>query len=266
MSRVAHLLRAVPTLARVAWAEMVAYRAEMVIWILTATLPLVMLALWNAAAADGPIGAFGQAEFTRYFAITLFVRQLTGAWVVWEMNHMIRTGGLSQWLLKPVHPLTWNLAETMSAIPFRLVVLTPILGALFWWRPEIAFWPGAERAALFLLSVGLAFVLSWLVQVVFGLLAFWLDQSLGLFQAYFGIWAALSGYIVPLALLPPWLSEVARVLPFHASLGVPIDIVMGTEPAPWTAVGLQLGWIGVALVGAGLLWRAGVRRYGAFGA
>ena len=57
------LTLASPTLMRVAWAEIVAYRAEMVIWILTATLPLVMLALWNAAAADGPIGAYGQVEF-----------------------------------------------------------------------------------------------------------------------------------------------------------------------------------------------------------
>src|SRR5689334_9289256 len=103
------LLRAIPTLFRVAFAEMVAYQAEMIIWILSATLPVVMLAIWDAAATDGPLQGFGRVEFARYFAVTLVVRHLTSAWVVWEMNEAIRTGSLSTWLLRPMHPLWWNL-------------------------------------------------------------------------------------------------------------------------------------------------------------
>lgn len=260
------VFRAIPTLLRVAWAEMVAYRAEMVIWILTATMPLVMLALWNAAAADGPIGQYGQAEFARYFAITLVVRQLTGCWILWELNYMIRQGGLSSWLLRPMHPLTWNLAETLAAVPVRLAVLTPIVGALFLWRPDIAFVPSALQAGLFLVSVVLALLVSWLVQCLFGVLSFWADQSLGLFQAWFGLWALLSGYFLPIDLLPQAARDLAPWLPFHASLGAPIDVLTGGATSPWEIVARQLGWVlalGAALT---LSWRAGVRRYGAYGA
>ena len=45
---------------RIGFAEMVAYRAEFLVWILTTNMPLVMMALWNAVAADGPVGRFGQ--------------------------------------------------------------------------------------------------------------------------------------------------------------------------------------------------------------
>ena len=260
------LTLASPTLMRVAWAEIVAYRAEMVIWILTATLPLVMLALWNAAAADGPIGAYGQVEFARYFAINLVVRQLTGCWVMWELNQLIRTGALSSWLLKPVHPLAFNLFETLAALPFRLVVLLPLVGAMFWWRPEIAFVPSLLTVAMFALSVSLALALTFLIQCLFGVLCFWFEQSLGMFQAYFAVWAIMSGYFLPRDLLPASVGAVATWLPFHAALGAPIDLLMGVDPAPLRTLALQGGWVLAAALTVRALWAAGVRRYGAFGA
>lgn len=261
-----HLTRASPTMMRVAWAEIVAYRAEMVIWILTATMPLVMLALWNSAASDGPIGAYGQVEFGRYFAINLVVRQLTGCWVMWELNQAIRTGGLSSWLLRPMHPLAFNLFETLAALPFRLIVLLPLVGAMFWWRPEIAFVPPLETVALFAVSVSLSLALTFLIQCLFGVLCFWFEQSMGLFQAYFAVWAILSGYFLPEGLLPPAIARVSAWLPFHASLGAPIDLLMGVDSTPLRTLALQGGWVLAVGLLVRALWGAGVRRYGAYGA
>lgn len=259
------VIRAFPAIFRVAMAGLVAYRAEMIIWVLTATLPLVMLALWNAASESGPIAGFGQVEIARYFTTALIVRQLTGAWIVWELNWQIRKGELSPRLLRPMNPLVWNLAETIAALPFRGIVLTPMVLVLLWWRPEIAFWPGWERAVGFGLSVGFAFLVSWIIQLMFGLLAFWWDQSLGLFSAWFAFYCFFSGYFVPLPLLPEWVRTVSPWLPFHASLGAPIDIVLGVADIG-TTLGVQAAWaIGLATL-ASMMWRAGIRRYGAVGA
>ena len=40
-----HVLRAYPTLLRVGVAEVIAYRAEFIVWILTTNMPLVMMGL-----------------------------------------------------------------------------------------------------------------------------------------------------------------------------------------------------------------------------
>ncbi|HJX51274.1 MAG TPA: hypothetical protein VJ801_00780, partial [Polyangia bacterium] len=58
-----HVLRAYPALLRVGFADIFAYRAELVVWLLTINMPLVMMALWTAVAASGPVGRFGQREF-----------------------------------------------------------------------------------------------------------------------------------------------------------------------------------------------------------
>lgn len=259
-------LRAAPTLLRIGFAEMVAYRAEIVVWILTATLPLVMLALWNAAAEGGPLEAFSQDDFARYFTVVLVIRQLTSAWVVWELNYNVRTGALSPMLLRPLNPLFWNLAETLAGLPFRLVVLSPILAALVWWKPQIAFWPSWSSVLLGCVSVALAFVLAWLVQAMFGMLAFWLDQSIGFYSLWFVAMALLGGYVIPVPLLPPEVEALARILPFYSALGAPIEVWLETSPAPLPVVAVQLAWVTVATAAAWLMWRRGLRRYGAVGA
>jgi ABC-2 type transport system permease protein len=261
-----HMLRAAPTLLRIGFAEMVAYRAEMVIWILTATLPLVMLALWSAAAEGGPLLGFGQAEFARYFTVNLVLRQLTGAWVVWEMNYMVRTGALSPMLLRPLNPLLWNLATTLAAIPFRMVVLTPILGLLLFWRPDIAFMPSGTQLLQFCLSLPLAFLLSWLIQCAFGCLAFWFEQSMGMFQVYNVVWGFLSGYLVPVALLPAGMLVLATWSPFRAAFGTTLELLLGLSTDPWRDLLVQAGWTAMTLGLVVLLWKRGIRRYGAVGA
>src|SRR5215467_86125 len=83
------LLRAYPTLLRVGLASAVAYRAEFLVWMLATTMPLVMLAVMSAMAREALVGRFDQQGFLAYYLVTLIVRQMTGAWVEWEMMQEI---------------------------------------------------------------------------------------------------------------------------------------------------------------------------------
>ena len=67
-------------------------------------MPLIMLALWSTVARDAPVGRFDQADFVAYFLATFVVRQLTGAWVAWQLSFEVRTGTLAMRLLRPLHP------------------------------------------------------------------------------------------------------------------------------------------------------------------
>jgi ABC-2 type transport system permease protein len=72
-------VRAFPTLLRVGFADAIAYRAEMLVWVLATTMPLVMLALWTSVAQGAPIGRYDQPAFVAYFLATFVVRQMTGS-------------------------------------------------------------------------------------------------------------------------------------------------------------------------------------------
>jgi ABC-2 type transport system permease protein len=265
---VPHTVRAAPTLLRIGFAEIVAYRAEMAIWVLTATMPLIMLALWNAVARDGPVAGFGQVEFARYFAAALVVRQLTGAWILWELNYHIRTGSLSPLLLRPMHPLVYSGMSMVTAMPFRMVILAPLLGALVLWRPELWQVPDLQTFAVFLVSVVLAWVMAFLIQAIFGMLAFWLDQSMGLFGVWFATWGLLSGYVAPMDVLPDAIRPVVDWMPFRGMLAVPVELLGGflTAGDALGDIAVQVGWVVLLSALAAFLWKRGVRRYGAYGA
>jgi len=129
----------------------------------------------------------------------------------------------------------------------------------------LLFVPTLTAGLGFLLSVFLAFILAWTIQAIFGMLAFWFDQSMGFWSAWFALWALCSGYFVPLDLFPEGWVHLARLLPFYATLGAPIDILLGkVEVLP--VLGIQLLWAGVLVVVAKQMWTAGIRRYGAVGA
>jgi ABC-2 type transport system permease protein len=104
--------------------------------------------------------------------------------------------------------------------------------------------------------------------VCIGLLSFWWTQVLAVQDFWFGIYALCSGYLVPLDLFPPQITQVIAILPFRAMLSFPLDLLLGRLDPPAIAVGLahQVIW---ALVFFGLmqiLWTRGLRRYGAVGA
>lgn len=263
-----HVLRAMPDLFRVGFAGIVAYRAEMTIWILSATMPLIMLALWNAVAEGGPVAGFGQVELARYFAVTLVVRQLTSVWLVWEMNYEIRTGRLSTRLLKPMHPMLVSAVEMVTAMPVRLLVLTPLLAALILWRPELVAWPSLPAFLLFGWTLLMAWLLNFLVQALFATLSFWLDKTDGLFGVWFAFYTLLSGYVAPLAMFPAWSEPLLRALPFRGMLALPVEL-LGGFLSPIDALPdalIQLGWVAALWVGLRVLWRRGLTRYGAYGA
>lgn len=263
-----HVLRALPDMLRVGFAGVVAYRAEMIIWILSTLLPLVMLALWNAVAVGGPVAGFDETLFARYFATTLLVRQLTSLWLVWEVNYEIRNGKLSNRLLKPMHPLIQHGVDMVAAVPFRALVLVPLLLALLVWRPDLWRAPSIAAMGLFAVSLVLAWLINFLVQALFAVLAFWFDKTDSLFGLWFAVWGLLSGYVAPLALFPEALQPVLKVLPFRGMLGLPVEILGGfLDPlAALPEVGIQVLWVGALALAVHYGWRSGVRRYGAYGA
>jgi ABC-2 type transport system permease protein len=261
-------MRAFPTLLRIGVAEVVAYRAEFLVWILTTNMPLVMLALWHAVAADGPVGRFDQTQFTAYYLGVLAVRLATSNWMAWQMSMEIRDGTLSSKLLRPIHPLYSYAADHLSAIPMRVLVVSPIVVALM-----VTSWGRLVRHDPRLLLILLASLVgAWLLvyfsMVLLGSIAFFVDSAMGAFELWIGVHALFSGYLIPLEVLRGWMgTRVVDLLPFRFMLAFPVEVLVGLMSPGAALRELGAQWLYVAVTGVLALrvWRAGIRRYAAFG-
>jgi ABC-2 type transport system permease protein len=261
-------LRAFPTMLRIGFAEAVAYRAEFLVWMLTTTMPLVMLALWTAVASEGPFQQFDSTDFVAYYLSALIVRTLTSCWLVWEMNQEIRMGTLSLRLLRPTSPfLSWT-ANHLAAVPMRALLVLPIALIM------LATTGGSRVAsdpvviALVPLSILGAWGITFAVNAAIGSLGMLMERSLAIWEVWLAGFAVMSGYLVPFALMPGWMQRAAEVLPFRYQLGFPVEMMIGMTDRAAALQGLAVQWGMVAILGtiAAIAWRAGLRRFEACGA
>jgi ABC-2 type transport system permease protein len=267
MSDIRYSLRALPALFRTGYISALAYRGEFLVWILATNGPLVMLALWSAVVRDGPIGGFGTRQFTAYFLAALIVRQMTGSWVVWELNMEIREGTLSVRLLRPIHPFLAYAADNLAALPLRALIAVP-LSALC-----IAVFAGDQithdPVLWLLLPPGLAagWLITFAAMLCIGALGFFWESSIALWDLWFGMFILFSGYLVPLALFPSWLGRSADALPFPYLVSYPVRDLLGLTTRAEALRALGIAWLyALAFVAAALaLWKRGLRRYAAYG-
>ncbi len=256
-----------PTLLRIGLAETIAYRVEFIIWMLTMTLPLVMLGLWTSVASEGPFAGYAERDFVAYYLGAFIVRNLTGNWVVWQINEEIRTGALMKRLLKPIHPFVTYAATHMSAIPLRALVALPMALVLLWSQARGLLVTDAARLSILALALAGTFLLTFFILVTIGALGFFLERSLAIVELYLGVFAVFSGYLIPLPLFPTALQRTAEVLPFRYMLAFPVETMIGRLDAGQAARALAIQWLWVAafLPIATFAWRRGIRRFEAYG-
>jgi viologen exporter family transport system permease protein len=261
-------LRALPTLLRIGVAETIAYRAEFLVWILTTTLPLVMLGLWTTVASEGTdFENYRSQDFVAYYLATLIVRNLTGSWVAWQISEEIRMGAMSMRLLRPIHPFYALASAHVAAIPFRSLVVLPIAAILLISSGASALTTDPLQLVALVPSLVLAWLITFAVLFALGALSFWITKTMALLNLYFGLFSLLSGYLLPLPLLPSFISRIAAWSPFRFMLSVPVEL-MTKKLAPEDVallVGGQLAWAAALLALALWIWRRGVRHFEAVG-
>ncbi|MGA7731779.1 MAG: ABC-2 family transporter protein [Chloroflexia bacterium] len=265
MSRV---VRSYAALIRMGLAEAVAYRAQIVIGLFLALVPLMLMAVWLTLVDQvGPAAGWQRADFIAYYVGAAVVYHFTVSYAVWEWQHEIRNGDLSSRLLKPLDPFHFFFSRSLGNKAFDVLLLTPVVVLAAFLVPELRFPLTPARFVVFAISLLSAFMLTTLMNTTFGMIAFWSTQSANLYLLWFGVGQFLSGWIAPLALFPDWFSQVAYLLPFHSTLGFPVEILIGRadDAAMVSGLMISLFWnIAFALLYR-LLWRRGIARYEAVG-
>jgi ABC-2 type transport system permease protein len=262
--------RALPTLLRIGVAETVAYRAEFVVWMLTATMPLIMLSLWTSVASEGPFQNYSSADFVAYFLGVLIVRNLTSNWVAFQISEDVRLGMLSMRLLRPIHPFFAYAAGHVAAVPFRSIVALPVAIILLFSSGASSLTTEPVQLALLVPSIALAWLITFGLMFSIGCCAFWITQAFGIFNFYFGVWSLLSGYLMPMEIMRskyPVIADVAMKLPFYYMLGAPVKLMTKHKTTEQLVelISWQAAWAIICVCIALWVWRKGIRRFEAVG-
>ena len=247
------------------YAYMLEYRAELFLWALSGSLPLILMGVWTKAAQGGQFG-LSPLDFIRYFLAVFIIRQFTVVWVIWEFEKEVIEGRLSPRLLQPLDPV-WHhvashLAERFARLPFMLALVV-----LFFALYPQAFWvPRLGNFLLFLIAIILAFALRFLIQYTFAIFAFWTERASAIESFWFLLYLFLSGLIAPLQMFPAPVREFVLWTPFPYLVHFPAALLIGLPVNLGQGFLVILGWGVLFYVLNRWLWRRGLRQYSGMGA
>jgi ABC-2 type transport system permease protein len=253
------------TTMRTAAAEQFQYRAANYAYTVGMVAePVIYLVVWStvAEAQGGQVGGFTPGQFAAYYIVWTLVRSMNIVFTPYGWEERIRQGELSAMLLRPLHPIHYDIAYFAGWKLVVIVLWLPVAGLL-----SLAFRPQLEvtalEAAVFAVAIWGAYLIRTMLLWVLGMVSFWTTRVSALYELYFTAELLLSGRLVPLALLPAWALDLADLAPFQWTFAFPIEVLVGELPAERLAAGLgfQALWTGVGALLVALVWRAGVRRY-----
>lgn len=246
-----------------------AYRVELVLWLISMILqPVVFLVVWRAAAGHmgGAVSGYTQGEIAAYFIIVMLVNHLTMAWVMFEWDGRVRRGELSYLLVRPHHPIHRDVAEniTFKSATFPVMLVTA-LALIAFFNPEFSTRPWGVVALVpaLLMAYALRFTSDWTAAMG----AFYTEKVEAVNAVYFFILLLFSGQMAPLSFLPEIVRNVAAVLPFRWMIDFPARLLMGKVSPAEMQIGFaaQAGWLLVLTLLRRSVWSRGLRRYTAVG-
>jgi viologen exporter family transport system permease protein len=119
-----------------------------------------------------------------------------------------------------------------------------------------------QSLLLYVVSLVLGYLLTALLTLIVGMVAFWTMEISGLTMLYILVNQFFAGALVPVSMFPAPLRILADLLPFQATTYGPVAIYVGRldGTGALTAIGVQLLWVVVLGAGARLMWRRALRR------
>jgi ABC-2 type transport system permease protein len=244
---------------------MLEYRAELLLWALSNSLPFILMGVWTQAAQGGKFG-LSSLELARYFLAAFIVRQFNVVWVIWEFEKEVVSGQLSNKLLQPLDPV-WHhfaghVAERFARLPF-IAVLVAMFFALY---PQSFWLPSLSSILLFIFVIAIAFSLRFLIQYTFALLAFWTERASSIEQFWFLIYLFLSGLVAPLEVFPPAVREFVLWTPFPYMVHFPSAILVGLPVDIGKGFAVMFVWGAIFFAINRWMWRRGLKHYSGMGA
>ena len=259
------LINKVVSLLSVYYAHMLEYRAEIFFWVLSGSLPIILMGVWIQASQGGDF-ALNSVEFARYFFCVFQVRQFTNVWVIWDFEKEVIEGQLSFKLLYPVDPAWYHVARHIAEKMTRFPIAILITLLFFWLYPEAVFMPKLINLILGLMAIVLAFTLRFIIQYTLAMFCFWIERASSIQQFWFLFDIFLSGITAPLDVFPASIREIVLLTPFPYTVYFPASLFINRPVNITLSFIIMLTWIIIFFVINRWLWRKGLKQYSGMGA
>jgi viologen exporter family transport system permease protein len=230
--------------------------------------PVIYLVVWRTIANQhgGTINGVGAGQIAAYYIVWTVVRTFNIVFTPFGWEWRIREGTLSAQLLRPIHPVHYDMADFAGQKFPWLVMYSPLaLGLALVFHPSLH--PRPLEILVFIVAIWGAYVIRSLNHFVLGMLTLFTTRATSVFQIWFLAELLVSGRLVPLSFMPHWAQTLAAWLPFKWTFYFPIESLVGSMSTQTLLTGLlwQCLWTAIGSVLVFVTFRLAIRHYSAVG-
>ncbi len=225
----------------------------------------IQLILWTAVFRQGGISEFGGMTYSDLIAYTwgsLLFSQIRGGDHDFSLIEMIRTGSLSNYLVRPVGVVEFTFYRALGE-KLLTTVFCFLLGL-------IAIQFTTYKVENLLMGMMLA-ILGNIIHYVFGAalaaVAFYWENAFAVLMMKNMLVAFLSGEMIPLSIIPEKYAFIWQSTPFYLYVFGPTQVLLGKWDAATWAHHMMIGcvWLTVFLFAVRLTWSYSIKRYQGLG-
>lgn len=231
-------------------------------FVVTTISMFVFVYFWRAVySGTATLGGMDLSQTITYILLARLLSPLVETRTIFFLGFLIRQGQIAVELTRPLDMQVRVVVETFAELLVFLLQRLPLFflaWLVFGMRlpSNPALW-GAFFLSL-VLGQGIIFLFDWM----FACLAFYVTETWGLSVVRVGVGSFFSGALIPLAMMPGWLQQVAAAMPFAQALSVPVSFLSGTTPladAPriWL---VQVIWLLALVILSRLVFTVSIRK------
>jgi len=248
--------------------EIFTYRLNMVMWrVRQIFVFLIPFFIWRAVLGQGgDIYGYSFATIMTYLFGTTVLRSLVMGSRTIDLGWMINSGSLTIPLMRPLNIFSFffirDLADKLFNLTFMFIEI-PLILLIF--KPPVFIQTNPLIVLYATVSILLAIIIYFFINVIFGSLAFWTRDIWAPRFLLMVIMEIATGAMFPLDMLPLFWQKLIFATPFPYLLFIPLKIYLGTDPQFLSHILIALGWVFFLGVITKLVWRKGIKSYEAEG-
>lgn len=243
---------------RVRFLMMLAYRTNYYSGILIYSINIgAYYFLWSAIyGGKDEIQGLSVAQMTTYVAVSWMARAFYYNNIDREISTEIKEGKVAIEMIRPYNYLGMKTMQALGEGVFRLLFFSVpgmiIVAFIF----PVRFDASLTTWLLFFVSLVFSFIINTHINLLTGIMTFFLFNNSGLIRAKRVVIDLFSGLLLPISFYPDWAQGLMSYLPFQAISYVPSMIFtegfVGQEI--YQALLVQAIWVGILLIPIRLLW------------
>ena len=246
------------------------YRARDYIYILGMVAePVIYLVVWSTIAdqSGGAVSGLTAGDFAAYYIVWTLVRKMNIVFTPYGWEWRIREGELSGQLLRPLHPIHYDIAWFAGGkVPWHLYCLPIAVVLSLVFDPTLDIRPA--EVAVFAVAIWGAYLIRTFNQSALGMRLL-LDDAR---RRRSSSSTSSSSFCSPAGssrctLMPDWVQTIAWFLPFRWTFYFPIETLVGdlSNQELLAGLGMQLFWTLVGIASSRSPGGFAIRRYSAVG-